>query len=249
MDGDRKVDVPDLEPTRKNFRNGTRVGEEQDGLVIGYHLLHHPQSRSHFGMGEQFSRESMILISRLRRTNRCGKPHDLKFSLGNPAQPLQCNSKLASPLVLGQLVDLIYDQEPCIPEMPPQDAARQYCLERLGRGDEQIRRAPRLARPLPDLSISMPHRHPEVYLLAPPSQTVEKVPVEGSEWGDVDDLDPGVPVRLAEESCEDGEYRGLCLAARRWRDQQHIFPLQNGRNRLLLRLRRSQESSFLDSLR
>src|SRR6184192_564031 len=204
MDGDREVDVPDLEPARKDFRNRTRVGEEQDGLVIGYHILHHPQSRSHFGMGEQFSRESMILTSRLGRTdlkphlsrdgdvnhlhwspfaheklsnnlgrtNCCREPDHLKFSLGNPAQPLQCNSKLASPLVFGQLVDLIYDQEPYVPEMPPQDAARQYCLERLGRCDEQVRRAPRLARSLLDLSISMPHRHAEVYLLAPPSQPV-----------------------------------------------------------------------------
>src|SRR5437867_8837348 len=73
MDGDREVDVPDLEPARQDFRNRTRVGEEQDGLVIGYHILHHPQSRSHFGMREQFPRESMILTSRLRRTDL--KPH------------------------------------------------------------------------------------------------------------------------------------------------------------------------------
>jgi hypothetical protein len=44
----------------------------------------------------------------------------------------------------------------------------------------------------------------EVDLLAPPSQPIQKVPVERSEWSDVDDLDTRSAIRLIQEPRKDG---------------------------------------------
>src|SRR5207244_5067882 len=152
-------------------------------------------------------------------SNCGGQSYHLKVSLGDPAQPLQCNSKLTPTLVFGKFVYLVDYHETDVSQVPTEYPTRKNRLKSLWSRDEQVGRASGLAGSLLDLRITMPDPHLEVDLLPPPSQPVEQVSVECSKGGDVDDLDARSAIRLIQEPRKDGQYGGLGLPARGWRDQ------------------------------
>src|SRR5207302_8527723 len=105
----------------------------------------------------------------------------------------------------GQLMNFNDDQETDVSQVPTKDTAWKDRLKSLWSGNQQVRWASRLAGSLLDLCIAMADPDLEVDLLPPPSEPIQKVPVERSEWSDVDDLDARSAIRLIQEPREDRE--------------------------------------------
>src|SRR6266540_111629 len=142
-----------------------------------------------------------------RRSNRCRESDDLEVSLRDPPEPLNGNRELAAPLVLRQLVHLIDNQEPDFSKVSPHDTAGQKGLEGLWCCDEHIRWIASMSNPLTNFRVPMSHGHPEVDLLSPPLQSIEKVSVQRAKRGHVENLDAGASVRTHQEP---GEYWEDC---------------------------------------
>ena len=70
-----------------------------------------------------------------------------------------------------------------------------------------------------DLCIAVSDPHLEVDLLPPPTQPVEKIPVECPKGSDVDDLDAWSSIRLVQEPRKDREDGRLSFSAGSGRDQ------------------------------
>src|SRR5207245_7707139 len=142
----------------------------------------------------------------------------LKVSLGDPAQPLQCNSKLTPTLVFGKFVYLVDYHETDVSQVPSKYSPRKNRLKSLWSRDEQVGWASGLAGSLLDLGITMPDPDLEVDLLPPPSQPVEQVSVECSKGSDVDDLDSRSAISLVQEPREHRENGRLSFPTCRRRD-------------------------------
>ncbi len=119
-----------------------------------------------------------------------GRQADALELAGQLRQPLQGDGQLGSPLVAGQLVDLV-DDHPLHPgDVLPEAFAGEQHLKRLRGGDQHVRGVPRLRLPLRLRGIAVTDGHSQLERLPELGEAFQHVPVQGAERRDVDALDP-----------------------------------------------------------
>src|SRR6266568_487417 len=182
----------------------------------------------------------------LRRADGRGQADPLELMADEVPEALEADRQLGPSLIRGELVNLVDDDPTNAPKVFPQLASREQNLERLRGRDEDIRRTPSDRGPLLGGRVAVADRDAHVESVREERHATEHVSVQRAQRRDVQARRwLGLVVQ---DAVEDGQDRGLGLPDPGRRDQQHVGPRQDPRDRALLRFRERLDPEGGDGL-
>ena len=191
--------------------------------------------------------EAADLVERLLRRR---EPDALDLAAAERLEPLEREGEVAAALVAHECVDLVDDHGAHVGQLGAAARAREQEVERLGRRDQDVRRAAGHRGPLRRRRVARPHQHPDLgqeRLLGAdlgqrPGQVLLDVVRKGPQRRDVEDLRLVGELRpLAQQRVDRREERGERLARARGRGDERVPSLADERPALALRRRRLAE--------